>query len=259
MKNLAGKVAIISGGLGDIGKAIARELASRGANIALGDLADRVTDINFLTDLHQTGVHVRYAKVDISHADTVKHWVAQVEAELGAPDLIIPNAAIVALETLSEITPESWRHQLSINLDGAFYLAQFASQRLVALNKPGRIVFLGSWVADRPRSHIPTYCVSKAALRMLMRSMALALAPHNILVNEVAPGNVDAGLSAQVFREKPELREPNTRMIPLGRLITAEEVAYQVAHLCDPRSNHNTGSVLLMDGGLSQLSDARHE
>ena len=91
---------------------------------------------------------------------------------------------------------------------------------------------------------------------MLCKQFALALAPHGILVNEVAPGNVDAGLSARIFAQQPELRQPHIDMVPIKRLQQADEVALQVAPLCDPRNAQMTGSVLLMDGGLSLLSDA---
>jgi NAD(P)-dependent dehydrogenase (short-subunit alcohol dehydrogenase family) len=167
------------------------------------------------------------------------------------PTLIVPNAAIVTLSTLETITPEDWRRHLDVNLTGAFFMAQEGARRLVAAKSPGRIVFLGSWVAERADPKIIPYCVSKAGLRMLMKEMAKVLAPRDILVNEVAPGFVDAGVSAQVFREMPGRREAATAQVPVGRLITADEVALQVAHLCDPSNRHMTGSVLLMDGGNS--------
>jgi NAD(P)-dependent dehydrogenase (short-subunit alcohol dehydrogenase family) len=81
--------------------------------------------------------------------------------------------------------------------------------------------------------------------------MALELAPQGILVNEVAPGFVDAGLSGRFFREKPGLREQAAARVPIGQLIEACDVARQVAHLCDPANRHMTGSTILMDGGLS--------
>ena len=89
---------------------------------------------------------------------------------------------------------------------------------------------------------------------MLCRCMALELAPRGILVNEVAPGYVDAGLSGHIFREHPELREKALQTLPNGALIEASEVAIQVAALCDPANRHVTGSVYLMDGGLSLVS-----
>jgi glucose 1-dehydrogenase len=255
MQNLNGQVAIVSGALGDIGRAIALELARRGADVAVGDILEPTEAEGLLTGLRQMGRKARYDTVDVSDWDAVTQWIADTEADLGMPTLIVPNAAIVVMGRIYEVTPEQWRRQMAVNLDGAFFMAQAAVQRLLHHGRPGRIVFIGSWVAHTPRPHIPAYCVSKAGLRMLCKCMALELAPRGILVNEVAPGNVDAGLSARLFAEDPALRDPHIAMVPVGRLMSAEEVALQVAHLCDPANQQMTGSTLLMDGGLSLLSD----
>ncbi len=249
---LRNQSAIISGGLGDIGRAIALELARRGASIALGDLAEPAGAEPFLQTLRALGVSARYDCVDVSHARGVRGWVEAAAADLGVPTLIIPNAAIVTFANSQSIAPEQWDRELGVNLNGAFYLAQAASQRLVAERRPGRIVFIGSWAADRPHTHIVAYSAAKAAVRMLCRCMAIDLAPHDIQVNEVAPGYVDAGLTARAFAANPGARDKAREQVPLQRLITPEEVAQQVAWLCDPANRQMTGSTLLMDGGLSQ-------
>ena len=127
-------------------------------------------------------------------------------------------------------------------------------QRLLHHGQPGRIVFVGSWAAHAPHPALPAYCVAKAGLRMLMKCLALELGPHDILVNEVAPGWVDAGLSGRIFNDNPGAREDAVGKVPVRRLIAPAEVAYEVAHLCDPAVRHTTGSVALMDGGLSLLT-----
>jgi glucose 1-dehydrogenase len=256
MGYLSGRTAIISGGLGDIGRAIALELAKQGAYIALGDIHDPAKADSLLSQLEEQGVRARYDVADVSDPDAVESWYRAVESDLGTADLIIVNAAIVTLTDILSITAAQWKREMAVNLDGAFYMAQFGAKRLVERNMSGRIVFIGSWVAYAPRPHIPAYCVSKAGLRMLCKQFALSLASKGILVNEVAPGNVDAGLSAQIFAQQPELKTNHLQMIPVRRMIESAEVALQVAHLCHPDNRQMTGSVLLMDGGLSLLSDA---
>jgi NAD(P)-dependent dehydrogenase (short-subunit alcohol dehydrogenase family) len=118
----------------------------------------------------------------------------------------------------------------------------------------GQIVFVGSWVADHGQLHIPPYCVAKAGLRMLCQTMALHYAPHGIRVNEIAPGIVEAGLSAQLLRTDEQLADKCRQIIPINQMLSAEDVAWHVAHLCDPRSRHMTGSVLVADGGLSLVT-----
>ena len=251
---LSGQIAIISGGLGDIGRALALELANRGAHIAIGDLHPPEHAWALIEEIRRQGQPVRYDRVDVANAQEVRSWVQAVEGNFGTPTLIIPNAAIVTLADALTVTPEQWSRELRVNLDGAFHLAQAGAQRLVGQGMPGRIVFVGSWAAHAPHLTLPAYCTAKAGVRMLCKCLALELAPHNILVNEVAPGYVDAGLSGRIFADFPERRAAALRQVPTHELITPQEVALQVAHLCEPTTRHITGSTLLMDGGLSLLS-----
>ncbi len=251
MEPFSGQIAIISGGLGDIGRAIALEFAARGADIAIGDVLDPAEGESLLSRIRGSGRRARYDHVDVSDAAAVQAWVAAVEADLGAPTLIIPNAAVVHFAPIPQLTPQVWRQELSVNLDGAFYLAQAAAQRLLALARPGRIVFIGSWAGHAVHPTIPTYCVSKAGLRMLMKCMAAELSSHGILVSELAPGYVNAGLSGRWFKAHPDSAEASRLTVPVRRLIEADEVARQAAWLCDPANQHISGTAIIMDGGLS--------
>lgn len=253
MTELSGQVAVISGALGDIGRAIGLELGRRGADVALGDILDPARANSLLEDLRALGRRARYDRADVADPAAVTDWIEKVEKELGPPTLIIPNAAIVHFTPFTDLSPHAWRHELSVNLDGAFHLAHAATLRLLHHRRGGRVVFVGSWAGHAVHTHIPAYCVSKAGLRMLSRCMAAELAPHGILVNEVAPGYVDAGLTAQIFAAEPKKRQAARQTVPVRQLIEPEEVAVQVAALCDPSSRHLAGMTLLMDGGLSLL------
>ena len=264
-RTLSNHVAVISGGLGDIGRAIAVELARRGADVAIGDVRDESaarpsrapSSGGFADQLRDLGVRFRYDVVDVANAAQVAEWVATVERDFGVPTLIIPNAATVTLAGVRNVTAEQWSNELGVNLDGAFHLAQAGALRMLAHKKPGRIVFVGSWAAHAPHNNIVAYCVAKAGLRMLCKCMAVELAGDGILVNEVAPGYVDAGLSAGIWAKNPGAKENAAQRVPTGQLIDAAEVAAQVAHLCEPANRHMTGSVLLMDGGLSLVTPAK--
>lgn len=260
---LHNQVAMVSGGLGDIGRAVAMELAGRGAAVAVCDLATQAPP-GFLAGegvaARDTGQRpTRYDRVDVTDRAAVGAWTRAVQQALGTPTIAIVNAASVTLAGVMEITAEQWRHEVDVNLHGAFHVAQAAAQAMVEAGTPGRIVFVGSWAADVPHPHVPAYSVAKAGMRMLCRCMALELAPREICVNEVAPGYVDAGLSARVFRERPGAKEAAARRVPTGRMITPEEVAGHVVYLCADSGPHVTGSVLLMDGGLSLGRSARIE
>ena len=247
------ETAIISGGMGDIGRAMALEFAKNGANIALCDIHAPEYGKTFLAQLEQYKVQYHYMQVDVTDAEAVRNWVINVENQLGIPGIIVANAAIVTFANIHDITPEQWARDLRVNLDGAFHLTQSATARLVYHGRPGRVVFIGSWAAHSVHTQIPAYCVSKAGLRALCRCMALELAPHNILVNELAPGYVDAGLSGRSFEKDPAMRKEAVQKVPVKKLISAAEVANQVVLLCHPLNQHMTGSTVLMDGGLSLL------
>ena len=245
---LHSQVAVITGGLGGIGRAIAVELARRGADIAVCDIkADGAP--SFIESIEAQGRRCRVDQVDVTDPIAVRAWLTAVGNDLGLPTLIVPNAATANAGSLSTLEPEQWRRELAVNLDGALYVAMLAARDLISAQCPGRIVCIGSWAASQVHPAIPTYCVAKAGLRMMMRCMALEYASHGILVNEVAPGYVNAGLGSVGPQEAVALNHE----VPTGEMAVAEDVALQVANLCDPRNRHMTGSTVLMDGGLSLL------
>ncbi len=246
--------ALISGGLGDIGLAIARTLARAGADIAVCDLADSAQAAPLLHDIAAMGRRARYDRIDVGDERAVEAWVEACARDLGAPTIGIPNAAVVSSASCMAITAAEWRRQIRVALDGAFFVAQATARRMRDAGIPGRIVTIGSWAAERPHPHIPAYCAAKAGLRMAMRCLALELAPAGILVNEVAPGYVDAGLSGRTLQVGMRARAAAISRVPTGKLIASEEVAQAVAWLCGPHAAHCTGSVLTLDGGLSLLA-----
>lgn len=248
------KTVIISGGLGDIGRGIAVEFAKAGANIALGDILPEPSADELLTELNQYNIYTDYTQVDVINAKAVEAWVLKIEEKIGVPSIVIANAAIATFTTIQKITSDQWTKELRVNIDGAFYLTQSVIIRLLHHNLPGRIVFMGSWAANTVHTNLPAYCVSKAGIRMLCKCMALELAPHDILVNELALGFVDAGLSGKEFERNPGSREKSIEKVPVKRIINTQEVAHQVLFLCDYRNRHITGSTILMDGGLSLLT-----
>jgi NAD(P)-dependent dehydrogenase (short-subunit alcohol dehydrogenase family) len=253
LSSLENQVAVITGGLGDIGQACALELARRGVDVAVCDRADGGRAAPLRTRIEELGRRLRFDVADVVDRGQVEGWLAAVEQAFGPADILIANAAIAECASFSGLTPELWHRHLEVNLTGAFHAAHLVAERLRERRRPGRIVFIGSWAAHAPQAHMPAYCVSKAGLRMLCRCMALEYAADGILVNEVAPGIANAGLSKRVGREDPALLKRTLGRIPTGTLMEAEEVALHVAHLCDPRTRNIVGSAVLCDGGLSQV------
>lgn len=250
-QNFKGKTVLISGGLGDIARAIARAFGAAGARIALSDLASPAEAEPHLVALREHKIAVHYTPVDVRNAEAVSGWVAEVAHRWGDVSVAVANAATVTLKPFRQLTAAEWSREMEVNLNGSFFLANTACRHFVEQQIPGNVVFLGSWAAHAVHAALPTYGVSKAAIRMLCQSMALEYAPYGIRLNEIAPGYVNAGLSREVWKEDPAQAEDARRRVPVHALIEPEDVARQVLWVCDPQNKHFTGSTLLMDGGLS--------
>ena len=229
MSNLQGRY-VVSGAAGDIGAAACAAINAAGG-IACG------------SDIVRSD-HVQI--VDVCDEAAVEAWLDGIDDLRGA----VVNAATVHASSVRDISIDDWQQEIAVNLSGAFILARAAANRLAA-NGGGEIVIVGSWAAARPHPHIPAYSAAKAGLRMLMQCMAMEYAADQVRINEIAPGFVDAGLSAQLFKRDQGLREAAQARVPLDALMTAEEVAVEIVALLDPTRRHLTGSTVTMDGGLS--------
>lgn len=245
---------MVSGGLGDIGRATAFQFAREGANVAIGDVHPPSQAADCMEQLNDCHVACTYTQVDVTDPSAVDRWIDETQKHIAVPQIIIANAAVVTVAGIHEITDEQWAREINVNLNGAFYMSRSAASKLVAAGLPGKIVFVGSWVGAVPSTSIPAYSVSKAALNMLCKCMALELAPHNILVNEIAPGYVAAGLSARIWENNPAERAVALNKVPVKKIMSADTVAGQIVNICDPHNEHITGSTILIDGGLSLLS-----
>lgn len=235
-------VAMISGGLGDIGQAAAHALQQSGCRVSIGDVHPS----------SPTGDGFHYYQVDVSNEASVVAWFDDVVSHFGqTASVIVANAAIVTTGSVMTAMADEWNRTMHVNLTGAWLTARTGARRMVAASLPGRIVFVGSWAGHAPHVQLAAYSAAKAGLRMLTQTMALELADKDILVNEVAPGYVDAGLSGQFFKKDASLAERARAVVPNKRLIETEEVAQAIAYLCSPHHRNLTGSTLLIDGGLS--------
>jgi glucose 1-dehydrogenase len=244
------KKVLITGACGDIGRSLAREFASRGAHLALCDLKTESEAGDFLSPLRSQTAKVVYRQTDVTDAAAVEEFVRTTTSHLGGMDICIANAGIVERGPLIDLSSEAWRRTLEVNLTGCFLTAQAAAREMIGSNG-GHIIFMSSWVQEVPRANIGAYCASKGGLKMLAKTMALELGPQGIRVNLVAPGFVDAGLTGKNLKAHPELLPVVESEIPLGRLITADEVAKAVAMLCSEDASAMTGATLLLDGGSS--------
>lgn len=237
------QVALVTGAAGDIGKAITSRLVERGVEVWAVDVLEP-SDASQRIPRHSK---VHYLQVDVTQRQEVDAAIA-LPARL---DAVVGNAGIVEPEPFLSVEVESWERHLRTNLTGNFHVAQAAARRFRADSVPGKIVFTGSWVGERPWPEIAPYSVTKAGLVMLARSMALELAVMGIRVNVVAPGIVNAGLARQEAERNPEYAALAAVAVPLGHLQEPEDVAAMVSFLLGPDADNITGATFVVDGGCS--------
>ncbi len=246
MENNGKKVGLITGGVGDLGYASAKKMVEMGLDTVLLDIkvnADRVEA------LRAQGARVLFVQADVSSREAVREALARVWREFGRLDVCMCNAGISMNVPFLEYTVEEWNQHMDVNLNGYFHVTQEVAKHWVESRHKGKIIYTGSWVQDVPYKLIAPYCVSKAGVWMLARCAALELAPHGITVNAIAPGIVEAGLTARELKDFPEFREEFMSLIPLGKIQQAEDVADVVGFLVSDASNYLTGTTITCDGG----------
>jgi NAD(P)-dependent dehydrogenase (short-subunit alcohol dehydrogenase family) len=247
---LTGRTILVTGGAGDLGSAAAHLLAAHGARVAVADL--RPPSETTATLLRAaTGEPLPYFPVDVRCRASVEQLYTNLDLAGLTPDIVICNAGFVHNAAFLDVTDADWEETLAVNLTGCFLVGQVAARRMVAAGVRGRILLTSSWVQDIPWTEGTSYCTSKSGLKMLARCMARDLAPYGIVVNTIAPGIVNAGLSRQVMDEDPLFRGRALRAIPLQELQSAEQVAQAMLWSCLPASSYMTGATLLIDGGCS--------
>lgn len=235
------RVAIITGGAGGLGRAIARRLAAGGDTVALWDL-DRAALGKACAELPGARGYV----VDVTDPDAVADAVAQVLADLGRIDVLINSAGITGPNMpLSDYRFEDWRRVMSINLDGVFLCCRAATPALLA-SPAGRIVNLASIAGKEGNADASAYSASKAGVIALTKSLGKELARSAVRVNCVAPAAIETELLRQMT---PEFTKTVVGKIPMGRLGQPDEVAAMVEWLASPACSFSTGAVFDCSGG----------
>jgi 3-oxoacyl-[acyl-carrier protein] reductase len=220
---LAGQVALVTGAQQGIGPGHRVALAQDGADVGINYLDDRAAADEVAAKIRGTGRRACLVPGDVSRTGGRRRHGDQVASELGAPTILVNNAGVFPRVEFLAMTESDWDHVLDVNLKGSFLCAQAAARRMVEAGRGGAIVNLAS-VAMRGAPLGVHYSASKAGVMGLTRAMALALAPHRIRVNAIAPGLTDTA-QPRYGNTEAELVEMG-RQIPLGgRMATPEEIA----------------------------------
>ena len=240
---LQGQVALVTGGSRGIGLAVATELASAGARVAVV-ARDEARAQAAAAGLPGEG-HRGYA-VDVADPEAVSALVKRVEEEMGSLDVLVNNAGVTRDNVLMRIKDEDWDAVVDTNLRGAFNTIRAASRGMMK-RRAGRVINISSVVGITGNKGQANYAASKAGLIGLTKSVAKELASRGVLLNAVAPGYIETDMTSDL----PEAaREALSSQIALGRLGRPEDIAPVVRFLAGPGAAYMTGQVLVVDGGM---------
>lgn len=242
MNALAGKTVLITGGARRLGKALALAMAEAGAQVALTYLNSSDQAKLTLAAIERKGSKGLAVVCDVREEKSVAAAANMVLDKFGGMDVLVNNAGVFAGARLEEITLEQWDDVFATNVRGPFLVSKHCIPAL--RSSGGKIINIGSLGGEKPWATHAHYCASKAALHMLTRVMAKALAPQ-IAVNCVAPGTIDAGNG----QDDPAFMQRVAHRTPMGRNGTTQDLAEAVMYFA-AASHFITGQILTVDGGL---------
>jgi NAD(P)-dependent dehydrogenase (short-subunit alcohol dehydrogenase family) len=244
---LSGKVALVTGAQQGIGRAIAIALGREGADVCVNFLDDRGAAERVAGEVRAVGRKAMVAQGDVTRSGDVQAVVAATIGELGTPDILVNNAGVFPRAQFLELSESEWDHVLGVNLKGGFLCAQAAARAMVAAGKAGAIVNISSSaIRGDPRG--VHYSASKAGVLGMTRAMALALAPHRIRVNAIAPGLTDTAQPR--YGNTEEQIAARAAEIPIGRMAQPEEIARVAVFLASDDAAFITGELIHANGGL---------
>ena len=243
------KTAIVTGAGVGIGYEIARQLAAQGAAVVLNDL-DPALATEAADRIAGEGGKVLPVPGDVSDLAILQSLVNEAVVRFGSLDIAVANAGITTFGDFFDYTPESFQQLVAVNLQGSFFLAQFAARQMKKQGTGGRILFMSSVTGHQSHKGLATYGMTKAGLEMLARGLVLELAPHQITVNAIAPG---ATLTERTLHD-PAYAEIWERITPTGRPATVEDIAHAALFLLSPLAGQITGQTLVVDGGWTAVS-----
>ncbi len=247
MKDLEGKGVIVTGATRGIGRAIALEVARRGANVAFNYLKSEEQAVSLAAEIEALGVKARASKVDVGELKAVREMVNAAKSAFGRIDGVVNNAGLTRDKLLMMMTEEDWAEVIRTNLTGAFNVAR-AAVFIMMKAKRGSILNITSISGLIGMPGQANYSASKAGLIGLTKSLAKEVGRLGVRVNALALGFIETDMTAVL---PPENKQAALGMIPLGRFGTVEDVAPMAAFLLSDAAVYITGTVIQVDGGLA--------
>ena len=243
------QVAIITGAGQGIGFEIARQMALSGAAVVLNDI-DAILANRAAAVISAMGGKCHPFSGDASDINFIQQMVNETVRKFGFLTITIANAGITSYGEFLEYQPEALQSVINLNLFGSFFLAQKSAIQMKKQGSGGSILLMSSVTGHQAHKNLAAYGMTKAGLEMLAKSLVLELSPLNISINTVAPG---ATLTERTLQDQT-YTQTWSRITPMGRAATVEDIANAVLFFVLPESRHITGQTLIVDGGWTATS-----
>jgi D-sorbitol dehydrogenase (acceptor) len=253
---LNGKIAIVTGGAQGMGRAISLRYAQEGASVVLADMNLQGVE-TVAEEIKGVGGKAIAVAVDVRDQNQVQGMVDAAVEHFGGLDILVNNAGVGKIIPFLETTEADWNFMFDINCKGLLWCSQAAARQMIAQGRGGKIVNLASQAGRRGEALVLAYCASKACVISMNQSIALALAPHKINVNAIAPGIVDTPFWDEVDKQfakllNMEVGEPKRtfiQSIPLGRIERPGDVTGAAVFLASSDADYITQQTFNVDGG----------
>jgi NAD(P)-dependent dehydrogenase (short-subunit alcohol dehydrogenase family) len=248
--------AIVTGSDSGIGKATAVALAAADCDVGITWHADEAGARDTAREVRAHGRRAELRPLDLLDRASVQPVIGELVDALGGLDVLVNNAGTGGSTPFLETLLEEWDRILTVDLTGAFLVAQEAARRMVAAGRGGRIVNITSVHEHVPLRGSSAYCAAKGGLGLLTKVMALELAEHGITVNAVAPGAIATPMTGLADVDPRTVERP---AIPAGRPGDAREIAAAIAFLASPEASYATGASFVIDGGMLLMAAMAHQ
>ncbi|HEX8102390.1 MAG TPA: SDR family oxidoreductase [Solirubrobacteraceae bacterium] len=243
--------AIVTASDSGIGKSTAVALAQRGFDVGITWHEDEAGARDTAREVESRGRRAEVRRLDLLELKSVRGVIGELADALGGVDVLVNNAGTGTGEPALEMSLETFRRVIDVDLTGAFLAAQEAASRMVAAGGGGRIVNVTSVHEHVPKKGAAPYCAAKGGLGLLTKVLALEWAEHGITVNAVAPGEISTPMTGQ---EDEDPRANDRPGIPAGRPGHADEIAATVAFVASDAASYMTGASVVVDGGLMLMA-----